>query len=282
MRIIIQCAATKHPDAGTFRAADGRKVAFVAEPCDAPLQAGTLHVHPDDRDPSDPSGPTWRQRVEAQNAPGSTNPWGLMPAGELYRPRIYRALIERYGVENVFILSAGWGLVRADWRLPDYDIAFGGGAAHHQRRRGLEGYQDWVTTDLWEPPPEPDMVFLGGRAYLPLFQHITGSYGGRRLMFYPTLGPDTVAPQVPGCATQGFTTTQRTNWHYACAEALIAGQIQPDFSGAVPFRRDRFLSGPEDITWVSDGPVAQGEPVIIAPPAPAEPPASRPRRQRQP
>lgn len=80
-------------------------------------------------------------------------------------------------------------------------------------------------------------------------------------MFYPQLGPDPVVPNLPGCATQTFATTQRTNWHYACAAALIEGRIVPDFSGAVPFRRDRFMSGPEDIVWVSDGPVTQGEPL---------------------
>ncbi len=235
MRIVIQCAATKNQNAGTFRTADGYRVAFVADPAIAPPAPGVLHAHPDD--PSDQPGLTWRERVAAENVAGGTNPWGLLPAGELYRPRIYRSLIERYGIEDVFILSAGWGLVRADWLLPTYDIAFGGGTKAHHRRRAIGGYQDWVAQPLWEAP-EPDLVFLGGRAYLPLFQHLTGCYGGRRLAFYQATDATTAAPDLPGCATQVFATTQRTNWHYACAEALIEGRVVADFSGAVPFRGD--------------------------------------------
>ncbi len=264
MRVVIQCAATKDRNAGTFHTVDGRKVAFVADPALAPPEQGVLYAHPDD--PSDQPGLTWRDRVAAENAPGATYPWGLMPAGELYSPRIYRALTARFGVEQVFILSAGWGLVRSDWRLPAYDIAFAASAAPFHRRRGIAGYRDGVAGVLWEPP-EPDLVFLGGRAYLPLFEHLTATYGGRRLVFYPQLGPDPVVPNLPGCATQAFVTTQRTNWHYACAAALIEGRIMPDFSGAVPFRRDRFTSGLEDIVWVSDGPGTQEEPLPNVPAA---------------
>lgn len=64
----------------------------------------------------------------------------------------------------MFILSAGWGLVRSDWLLPKYDIAFGASAEPYHRRRGIEGYQDWNA--LWEAretAPEADLIFLGGR-----------------------------------------------------------------------------------------------------------------------
>lgn len=229
MHVVIQCAATKCPEAGTFRTADGRWVAFVADPAAAPSAPDTLYAHPDDL--SDQPSATWRQRVEAENAPGGANSWGLLPAGDLYRPRIYRALVERYGRERVFILSAGWGLVRADWLLPTYDIALSSSAEAHHRRRGVDGYQDWVSSNL-QQATGPDVVFLGGRAYLPLFERLTARYGGRRLVFFPQVGPKAAAPTTSGCTTQAYITSQRTNWHYACAEALLDGRIAPDFSAA--------------------------------------------------
>ena len=41
------------------------------------------------------------------------NPDGLFRGAELYKPPVYRALVERSGWQNVFILSAGWGLIRS-------------------------------------------------------------------------------------------------------------------------------------------------------------------------
>ncbi|NMJ41558.1 hypothetical protein GWK16_09925 [Roseomonas sp. JC162] len=87
------------------------------------------------------------------------------------------------------------------------------------------------------------------------------------MVFYPQFGPDPVVPDLPGCATQAFVTTQRTNWHYACAAALIEDRIMLDFSGAVPCRRDRFMFSPEDFVLVSDGPVTQEEPLPNVPAA---------------
>ncbi len=34
--------------------------------------------------------------------------------GNLYEPNVYQNLIDRFGWDNVFILSAGWGLVKAN------------------------------------------------------------------------------------------------------------------------------------------------------------------------
>lgn len=85
-------------------------------------------------------------------------------------------------------------------------------------------------------------------------------------MFYPERGPDPVVPSPAGCMTQAHAATPRTNWHYACAATLIERRIVPDFSGAVPFRLDRFMSGLEDTVRVGDGQVNHGEPMPVAKP----------------
>ena len=51
------------------------------------------------------------------------------------RPSVYRELVHALGAENVFILSAGWGLLSADFLTPNYDITFSATAERYKRRR---------------------------------------------------------------------------------------------------------------------------------------------------
>jgi hypothetical protein len=62
--------------------------------------------------------------VLEKNVGGARNPLGLYPAYRLYENRVYGRLVEAFGVENIYILSAGWGLIRADFLTPYYDITF--------------------------------------------------------------------------------------------------------------------------------------------------------------
>ena len=73
------------------------------------------------------SGLSWRDELANYNeAHGSTqaNPLGLLPAWRLYQEPTYEYLVDRLGTGNVFILSAGWGLVSAAFLTPNYDITF--------------------------------------------------------------------------------------------------------------------------------------------------------------
>src|SRR5690606_6785711 len=105
-----------------FQSATGKRVTFVAHPELAPAGKACLAGHPDDA--SDQSGRSWRELVAAYNGRPGNNPLGLYPAYRLYTNGIYRALVDRYGVENVYVLSAGWGLIRSDFLTPQYDITF--------------------------------------------------------------------------------------------------------------------------------------------------------------
>src|SRR5262245_6769757 len=120
MKVVIQCAARKDPAAASLCAADGRPVLFLAHPDLAPSSARNAYARPDDI--SD-DGRTWRARLSEHNA-GGANPLDLRPAYRLYANDMYRALVERFGIDNVFILSAGWGLIPALFPTPLYDITF--------------------------------------------------------------------------------------------------------------------------------------------------------------
>jgi len=121
MIAVIQCAARKRRDAGHLRRQDGKKVKFVADPAIAPADTEYVYAHPDEM--SD-TGVSWRQVLVQYNASPANNPYGLLPASELYDRPAYRQLTDRLGSSNVFILSAGWGLIGAPFLTPDYDITF--------------------------------------------------------------------------------------------------------------------------------------------------------------
>jgi hypothetical protein len=223
MKVLIQCAATKDPRAGCMRATDGRRVKFVAHPPPKGECGGDYTLaHPDDF--SD-NGQTWRACILTYNQNREVNPFGLLPAYRLYSHPAYRALADGLGVRNLFILSAGWGLIPADFLTPDYDITFSGSADAIKRRRTSDHFNDWSMIESNSSEP---LLFLGGKAYFRLFCELTERYGGPRIALYNS----TVAPPPwPGVEPVRYVTTTRTNWHYEGARALLDGKI--DLSGYV-------------------------------------------------
>jgi hypothetical protein len=113
--VVIQCAASKRKNAGFLKTKDGMPVSFVAHPELAPAAVSCVYARPDD---TSDAGGTWRDQLLAYNASPGTNPLGLLPAFELYENDIYRALVKQFGVQNTYILSAGWGLIDAAFLTP--------------------------------------------------------------------------------------------------------------------------------------------------------------------
>ena len=136
MIVVIQCAATTQPHAGHLRTRDGRDVVFVAKPEIAPISGRELYARPDDV--SD-TGKSWRTVLQEYNAAPGENPLGLLPAWQLYRNPAYRVLADHCGQDHLYILSAGWGLIRADFLTPKYDITFSRGRnVQPFKRRGKQ------------------------------------------------------------------------------------------------------------------------------------------------
>lgn len=218
MIIVIQCAARKKPDAGHFRAKTGRPILFVADPVLAPADRVFVYARPDDL--SD-SGETWRAQLLAYNKNPGSNPLGLLPAWQLYENRTYESLVDRYGVDRVYILSAGWGLIAGDFLTPAYDITFSPSAERYKRRQKRDDYDDLCM--LPRNTTEP-IVFFGGKDYVPLFSRLTAGAKEPRYFFYNA----SREPIVPGCLPIRFETATRTNWQYECANAVIAGRLSLD------------------------------------------------------
>ncbi len=121
MIVVIQRASRKARNAGHLVTADGQPVTFVAHPEMAPKNGKYVYARPDE---DSGNGKSWRDVLLAYNRKPSSNPLALLPAFQLYENPVYELLVQRLGVQNMYILSAGWGLIRSDFVTPDYDITF--------------------------------------------------------------------------------------------------------------------------------------------------------------
>ena len=213
--VVMLCARRKQHGAGQLRRSDGRKMMFVARPDLAPARADCSYARPDD-----PAGNelSWRQELLHYNQTPGDNPLNLLTAWQLYRPPIYQRLWRQYGPDDLYILSAGWGLIRADFLTPDYDITFSS-AHRHQRRRWQDDYADWRML-----PADTDrlVVFFGSKGYVRLFCKLTaGMAPGLRYVFYNA----NEKPAAPGCQLLKFDTRQKTNWYHTAARDFMDGRI---------------------------------------------------------
>lgn len=176
MIVVIQCAARKRRNAGYFRSPTGEKVFFVARPETAPSAEGFLVAHPDS---AAPDGMSWREHLVAYNERGG-NPFGLLEAGGLYENRVYSELLSVLNPANIFILSAGWGLLRSDSLTPQYDITFSASIRKQQpwkHRSRSDRYSDF--THLPDDTSGP-VFFLGGKDYVALFCELTRNVRAER------------------------------------------------------------------------------------------------------
>ncbi len=218
MKIVIQCAASKDPEAGTLTTKSGTPVLFVADPARAPARTDVEYARPDDRAEH---GQRWRDVLLLYNLQPGINPLGLLPAWRLYRHPAYGKLVERFGEANVFILSAGWGLIRSDFLTPAYDITFSAQAELFKRRRALDAYADFNMLEGRDAEP---VAFFGGKDYLPLFYRLTENYAGPRIAAFNSA----LEPQAHGFRFVRYHTRTRTNWHYEAVNAFMDGAFFAD------------------------------------------------------
>jgi hypothetical protein len=215
MIVVIQCAASKRSGVGHLVSGSGKPLIFVAEPQSAPVDPAHAYARPDD--PSG-AGMSWRQALLQYNEEPRDNPFGLYPAWQLYENKNYERLVDRLGLRKVYILSAGWGLIRADFLTPYYDITFSPSAAGYKRRRKADAYQDFR---MLPDKTDEDILFFGGKDYLRLFCSLTAAIRSKKTAFYNSAR----LPQADGCTLERFETTTRTNWHYECANAFLDGTL---------------------------------------------------------
>lgn len=213
MKIIIQCAGTKSDRATKLRNISGEEIIFVADPNKLKDKIkGISYQIPDDLIPS--QNKTWRDYLVGYNDQ-KNNPFNLAKAADLYNPKIYRDLVNHFGWENVFILSAGWGLVRSDHLLPYYDITFS-----NRSKPGTKRIKSQVFFDFNYLPgninTSETIHFFGGNSYLPLFYSLTTELNVKKIIHF---AQDHIQ-EIPGYQYIKYMHCF-TNWHYKCAEDFI-------------------------------------------------------------
>ena len=219
MIVVIQCAAGKQANAGHLVSREGRKIMFVADPARAPESESIVYRRPDDLESP---GRSYRDVLDEYNRhEREENPLDLLPAWKLYGNKVYASLAETFCTDKLYILSAGWGLIEAEFLTPNYDITFSGSATgedvYKRRFRRDSSYDDYPRTPI---DVSGHVVFLGGQDYVSLFCKLTARIA-RRTVFHNSRSP----LPAPGCALKRYETRTQTNWHYECARALIDGSI---------------------------------------------------------
>lgn len=216
MKVVIQCAGGKKATAGCFKTADNQNILFVANPNIAKETSGYIYYSPINLSEKNI---TWSKELSNYNKQNE-NHHHLLPAYELYDNNIYREIVKKIGVKNVFILSAGWGLIRADFLIPNYNITF---SKNNKIKAEFKRDKKDDYPDLCHVPLDStdDLVFFGGKDYQPLFDKLTAKYRGSRIVFYNSVNH----PKMENCRFQKYETRQRTNWHYSCAKELLEGTL---------------------------------------------------------
>ena len=134
--------------------------------------------------------------------------------------------MKKFGKSRVFILSAGWGLIRSDYLIPDYDVTFSSkGKEYAKRKRKIE--QKFKDFNQLPADDGEDTVFLGGEDYRRrLLYKLIKDYTGNKLVFYRADLEKPNVPHVPaGFEVMPYRTKTKTNWHYKCAKDLIDGKL---------------------------------------------------------
>lgn len=217
LKVVISCAGSKY-NKGYLTKRKDESVCFVAKPEDAPQDHKIFcYAHPDDEWED---GITYRERLLSYNEKYDKEESRLHKAYQLYKPKekpnIYKDIVETFGEENVYILSAGWGLIKANFLTPFYNITFRSKTSYHKRRLKDEKYCDF---NHLENNSDRPVIFFGGLDYLHFFCRLTKNYSGRRIVFYKS--KEMQKTKFNDIELKYYNTSRNRNWHYYCAERAM-------------------------------------------------------------
>ncbi len=228
MKVVIQCAASKNDRAGKLTTTSGEPVLFVANPGVCPsVPWGLRYARPDDS--CGANGTTWRDVLTRYNEQPE-NPCDICRAADLYRPnehefrKLYCELADTFGWDHVFILSAGWGLIRATFRTPDYNITFSTQAKKDKAwawRNTKDSSSVWLDFNhLQEAQISQDepIHFFGGKDYCPLFYSLVASLPGKKIVHYK----GNVARRHGFEYAEYMGSEKNRTWHYRAAKEFLA------------------------------------------------------------
>jgi len=226
MKVVIACAGSKDPGAGRLTVS-GKKIVFVANPECYPARQGERAVRPDDK---------WCDELRGYQE--GKNPCGLYRAADLYTPNepfcgLYRDLVAAFECKNVFLLSGGWGLIRADFLTPYYESTF-------STSRDIKEKMPWACRDgSVETWPNFDYLqnaqitqnepihFFGGFDYLKVYCCLTKHLPGKKVVHYNSVKVDPDRLRRDGFVPEDYgRPKERQNWYYRAAKDFAADYVR--------------------------------------------------------
>lgn len=164
---------------------------------------------------------TWRDLISKQE-----NRNDLTKAYKLYKHEIYKKLYERFK-NDLYIFSAGWGIVSAEFMLPNYDITFSDGKNIPDYAKRNKEFQFNDFNHLSGIDKNEIIIFIGLGKYLNSFLRLVGDLPNKKVVFYKD-------KMFNACAEKGTTKSiqfkrfeggSNRKWHYLCAEDLINNNL---------------------------------------------------------
>jgi hypothetical protein len=192
-----------------------QSIKFVASPIKAPGD-GCIYYRPDDIIPGE--NKTWRDLVLEQKEPD------LVPAYLLYcPPDVYHGLYRKFR-NRFYILSAGWGIIRADFKIPAYDITYSTAqkVPNHARRTNNYGWKDinHLKEDAADFKEDPTVILFAGSDYVHPFCKMTESIQNRKkiILFNSKKFKE---GKEGDFEYKQYRTNTKTNWHIEAAKRLM-------------------------------------------------------------
>ena len=228
MKIVMPCANTKYPiEGGDFigfmRDKDGKPVMFVDKPQLAHKSGHLRYVSPnckyDDTMTFRDKLCSYNDRFESDGH----NPFNLLPAYKLFKKDpIYRDLVEseKYGKNGVYIFSAPWGIVRADFLLPMYDLTYS--VVEKYKRRGQKDTYNNQDFNHLDHNGGEILNFIGISNYIQPFCRLTQNYRGKRVINFNSKVSRIFPRDVEFVRCDGVKGKQ--NWQYRCAKKKLNSQ----------------------------------------------------------
>ena len=168
---------------------------------------------PNDKVPN--SKLTWREYLTKRQHEST-----LLHAFKLYKRPTYLHLHTKFK-KNFFILSAGWGLVSSEFKLPGYDITFSQSAPANTRRSSNINVPPLYNDFNQIEDNGDDILFLGSPDYIPLFISLTKHLKCRKIIFWKKKNTPQKYPLPNNTFKYDYYyTNSNTNWHYKLAQEL--------------------------------------------------------------
>lgn len=216
MKVIISCCDRKNGNSFTH---NGEIINFVSRVNEI-VHNNAIYVHPDDLIPNE--NITWRELIALQEIRDD-----LKPTYDLYVPEIYNSLFHNFG-NDFFIFSAGWGIVRADYKLPKYNVTFstGNNIPNYSVRNQNDFFNDF--NQLEGIDIHEKIIFFAGKDYVLPFCQLTDHFPNEKIIIYKNNDVLINNPYLNNNNFQfiHYQTNRRTNWHYEFAQRLINNEIE--------------------------------------------------------